>query len=95
MRRRDFIAFVGGAAAVWPLAARTQQSAKPVIGFLTSGSFDALEEYVAAVRKGLSEAGSSEQRNVRINHQSGPFGKADAAGPAIADVVSLLGRGLG
>ena len=56
MRQREFITLIGGTA-VWPFAARAQQSAKSVIGFLASGSFDTLEEYVAAVRKGLSEAG--------------------------------------
>src|SRR5690349_21239655 len=71
MKRRDFITVVaGGAAGAWLLAAHAQQSAKPVIGFLASGSFDTLEEYVAAVRKGLSEAGYAEERNIRIDYQS-------------------------
>jgi len=71
MKRRDFITVIaGGAAGAWLLAAHAQQSAKPVIGFLASGSFDTLEEYVAAVRKGLSEAGYAEERNIRIDYQS-------------------------
>ena len=67
--RRELIIAIGGAMAR-PLAARAQQSAKPVIGFLASGSFDGLKEYVAAVRKGLGEAGYTEERNIRIDYQS-------------------------
>jgi putative ABC transport system substrate-binding protein len=56
MRRREFIAGLGGAA-VWPLAARAQQPALPVIGFIHGGAADALAHLVTAFRKGLGESG--------------------------------------
>jgi putative ABC transport system substrate-binding protein len=69
MRRRDFIALVGGAAATWPLGARAQQPALPVVGFVRSTSLAPFQSLVVAFGDGLKEAGFVAGQNVAIEYR--------------------------
>jgi putative tryptophan/tyrosine transport system substrate-binding protein len=91
MGRREFVALLGGAAAGWPLAARAQQQpVMPVVAFLAVGSPDALRGRVVAFRKGLSETGWIEDRNVVVEYH---WLEGNYIGlPAVLDDV--IGRGV-
>jgi putative tryptophan/tyrosine transport system substrate-binding protein len=86
VRRRDFITLVGGAAASWPVAARAQEAAIPVIGFLRSASLNNATPLVTAFRQGLKEAGYVEGQNVAVEFRSAE-GRNDQLPGLVAELV--------
>ena len=77
LRRREFIAGLGGAAALWPLATHAQQQALPVVGYVSVAT---APEWERAFRQGLGEAGYSEGRNVTVEYHilDGKFDRQDS-----------------
>jgi len=82
MQRREFITLLGGTVATWPLAARAQQRAAPVIGFLSGWFAGDSNEYLAYFRQGLAETGYIEGQNVTIEYRwaEGNYDKVAGAG---------------
>jgi hypothetical protein len=71
MKRREFIALLGGATAMWSLAGHSEQANLPVVGFLNSAAPDGYASMAAAFKQGLNESGFFEGRNVRIEYRWG------------------------
>src|SRR5215470_7339762 len=93
MERREFITFLGGAAAAWPLVARAQQPTIPVIGWLNSGTPRTFAKFLKAFQQGLREQGFVERRNVTIEYRwaEGHFDELDTlAAELVTDGAALI-----
>ena len=98
MRRRDFITFLGGAAAAWPLAAWAQQTAMPVIGIISAGSRSGFDDLLNEFRLGLKDFGYVEGQTVAIDYAfaAGRFDQlsqlaSDLARRRVAVIISTGG----
>jgi putative tryptophan/tyrosine transport system substrate-binding protein len=89
MRRREFIALLGGTAG-WPLVARAQQPTRPVIGYLSGAAFEMMRDDVAAFQQGLADEGFTEGRNVGIEYRWAE-GHNDRLPALAADLVRRQG----
>ena len=88
MRRREFITLLGGAAMGWPLVARAQQPAMPMVGFLSPQAVGSSGPFLDAFRRGLAETGHVEGQNVAIEHRMAG-GQLDRLPALAADLVRL------
>ena len=87
LQRREFIILLGGTAAAWPMVARAQQLATPVIGYLSSFPADINPRFTQAFQQGLNEADFFEGRNVAIEYRWDEEGRYDRLPMMAADLV--------
>ena len=86
MKRREFIALLGGAAAAWSVPVRAQQQARPVVGFVTASSLTSLRQQVAAFHEGLKETGFVDGQNATVEYRSAD-GRLDRFPALVSDLV--------